>query len=175
MFHLTKLRLSKISHPYPDVLLKSNPIFMALLLTKVRTFFWTIQPWKSYLCNTRQIVLFHIVFHVVFSTIPRNFGALSLRFFRILLSNYLSSLALSIFLFGFLALFFMYPVYLKLNNNILYSWMCFIDKLSYFSAKFTIVCFRSSLNSFLLPNFLGTEEKKSILICMSMHWHCNHP
>ena len=51
---------------------------------------------------------------VVFSTIPHSFGALNLGFFRILLSTYLSSLALSIFLFGFLALFFIDPVYLNL-------------------------------------------------------------
>ena len=55
-----------------------------------------------------------IGFLVAFSTIPRSFGALSIGFCRILLSTFLSSLALSILLLGFLGSLFMDPVNLNL-------------------------------------------------------------
>jgi len=71
--------------------------------------------------NVRRIVWLRIVFIAVFSTIPRSFEAHSLGFFRILLSTYLSSLALSILLFGFLGSFFYGSSIFTLINNILYT------------------------------------------------------
>jgi hypothetical protein len=94
---------------------KSNPIF-TVYSTHQTSFFccWTFRLWKSYLCNIRGIVWLHTVFLVVFSTISRSFGALSQGFFRILSSTYLSCLALTILLFGFVGSFFMDSVYLNL-------------------------------------------------------------
>ena len=100
-FHLTKLRLSIFFLPLHRLFFwKSNPIF-TVSSTHQTSFFccWTFWLWKSYLCNVRRIVWLHSVFLVVFSTIPCSFRALSLGFFRILSSTYLSCLALSTLVF----------------------------------------------------------------------------
>jgi hypothetical protein len=131
---------------------KSNPNLR--VLSSHEGFFFTLQ-----LCYT--------VFFAEFSKIPRSFRALNLELFRSLVATYLSSRSLIILLFGYLGSFFMDPVYLKLLT-IYWTVECVFLTSCPLSAKFTIVCFRTSLSSILMPIFLGTEGINSRHIFMSM-------
>ena len=81
-----------------------------LLLTKRLSFVVGLFDYESH----TYAIYGELFGYTQFSRIPRSFGALSLGFFRILSSTYLSCLDLSILLFGFLGSFFMDSVYLNL-------------------------------------------------------------